>query len=65
MIDFVKKINGCAAAGTEWDKGCTIFASEKDAPLVVFLHEGGHKYPREGPPLIVKFFKEHQLDISQ
>ncbi len=58
-MDGVKEYNGCEAEGKEWAKGCTIYASSKDAPLVSFIHGGTHKYPAEAPALIVKFFKEH------
>ncbi len=58
-IAAVRALNGCGEKGQEWDKGCTLYPSPKDAPAVVFLHAGGHKYPAEGPALIVKFFKEH------
>lgn len=58
-IASIKKLNGCAAEGKEWDKGCTLYASSKEAPVVTFIHPGTHKYPAEAPPLIVKFFKEH------
>ena len=33
-IATMKKINACADEGKEWDKGCLIYASPKDAPLV-------------------------------
>lgn len=59
MIDHVKRINGCAASGTAWGEGGTIYPSEKGTPLVVYLHAGGHKYPPAGPALIVRFFREH------
>ena len=55
----VRTLNGCEEQGKEWDKGCTIYPSSKDAPLVTFIHPGDHKYPAEAPALIVKFFKEH------
>ena len=58
-IAAVKVLNGCEEPGTEWAKGCTLYASAKDAPVVTFIHPGDHKYPAEAPPLIVKFFKEH------
>ncbi len=57
-VDAVKTLNGCEAEGKEWAKGCTIYASSKDAPVVTFIHGGGHKYPNEAPALIVKFFRE-------
>lgn len=56
-LDAIRKLNECGD-GKEWDQGCTIYESEKGAPVVVFLHDGGHKYPKEAPALIVKFFRE-------
>ncbi len=58
-IAAVREFNGCEETGKDWDKGCTIYASSKEAPVVTFIHPGGHGYPAEGPALIVKFFKEH------
>ncbi len=60
-IEGIKKLNKCNEEGKPWkgEKGCTEYASESGAPLVVYLHDGGHKYPREGPAIIVKFFKDH------
>ena len=55
----VRAFNGCEEQGKEWDKGCTIYASPKDAPVVTFIHPGTHAYPAEAPALIVKFFKEN------
>lgn len=57
-LDRVKKINGCAANGVAWDKGCQLYASTKGAPVVIFLHDEGHKYPAGVPAFIVKFFRE-------
>ena len=54
----VRALNGCEEQGKEWDKGCTLYPSSKDAPVVSFIHPGGHQYPAEAPALIVKFFKE-------
>jgi polyhydroxybutyrate depolymerase len=56
----VRTINGCGAEGTEWAKDCTLYASKQGTPLVTFIHAGDHKYRPEAPPLIVRFFKEHQ-----
>jgi polyhydroxybutyrate depolymerase len=57
-VTAIKAFNGCEDTGKEWDKGCTLFPSSKDAPVVTFIHPGTHAYPSEGPALIVKFFKE-------
>jgi polyhydroxybutyrate depolymerase len=58
MIERMKVLNGCDAAGTEWAKGCTLYKSSKGAPVVTFIHGGTHAYPAEAPELIVKFFRE-------
>jgi polyhydroxybutyrate depolymerase len=58
-LDRVKKLNGCAAEGEEWGKGCTRYPSKGGTPVVVFLHDNGHRYPAAAPDLIVRFFQEH------
>jgi len=58
-VAAVRAFNGCEDQGKPWDKGCTIYASSKDAPVVTFIHPGAHGYPAEGPALTVKFFREH------
>ncbi len=65
MIAHVKTLNGCSAEGTKWAEGCLEYPSETGSPLVVFLHDGGHKYPARGPALIVKFFKEHAKPVAK
>lgn len=59
-IEAVRQINGCEETGREWAKDCTQYASPGGMPFVAFIHDGTHKYPAEAPPLIIKFFKEHQ-----
>ena len=59
-MEQVRKINGCQSDGKEWAKGCTLYPSDTGAPFVSYIHDGTHKYPTEGPALIVKFFKEHK-----
>jgi polyhydroxybutyrate depolymerase len=56
-IAAMKTLNACEETGKDWDKGCLLYASPKDAPLVTFIHDGDHKYPAEAPALIVKFLK--------
>jgi polyhydroxybutyrate depolymerase len=62
-LQTTKRINGCATEGKPWGetKGATLYPSEKGAPLVSYIHSGGHAYPTEAPALIVRFFKEHSL----
>jgi polyhydroxybutyrate depolymerase len=59
-IEAVKKLNECSG-GQPWKdkKGYTIYPSKIGTPVVTYLHDGGHGFPREAPAVIVEFFKEH------
>lgn len=59
-LDRVKKLNGCQDQGETWAKGCLQYPSKNDCPVVIYLHEEGHKYPEPTPKLIVKFFQEQR-----
>ena len=34
-------------------------AMAQGAPVVTFIHPGGHEFPKAAPDLIVAFFREH------
>ncbi len=59
-IDRLREFNQCGE-GKPWkdEKGATQYPSKLGAPLVVYLHDGGHKFPANAPALMVKFFKDH------
>ncbi|SKB04952.1 polyhydroxybutyrate depolymerase [Prosthecobacter debontii] len=59
-INFVRKLNQCGE-GMTWDQdaNCTLYPSAIGTPVVTALHPGGHEFLKDGPPLIVKFFKQH------
>jgi polyhydroxybutyrate depolymerase len=57
-IDELRKLNGCGA-GKPWAEHCTQYPSKSGTPVVTYIHSGGHEVPKDVPPLIVKFFKEH------
>ena len=57
-LDRVKKLNACDAKGEEWAPGCLRYQSKTGTPVVIYLHDEGHKYPDATPALIVKFFRE-------
>jgi polyhydroxybutyrate depolymerase len=57
-LDRVKKLDECAAKGEHWAKDCLLYPSKIGAPVVIYLHGEGHKYPEPAPALIVKFFQE-------
>lgn len=57
-LKLARLVNGCEDTSKPWGPpGCEIYASSKGAPLVTFIHPGGHEFPKEAPALIVKFFQ--------
>jgi polyhydroxybutyrate depolymerase len=59
-MEELRKLNQCGE-GQPDAKYATLYPSKLGAPVVTFIHPGGHQFPAEAPPLIVKFFKEHPL----
>ena len=57
-IEALRRINGCGNKGRAWGTNATFYASSKGAPVVAFIHPGGHELPPEAVPAIVRFFKE-------
>lgn len=59
MIDHVLKLNGCGPFKPDV-MGATTYPSKSGSDVVVYLHDGGHKYPSDtAPELIVNFFQAH------
>jgi polyhydroxybutyrate depolymerase len=58
MMEALRKLNECAE-GQPWGDSCTLYPSKLNAPVVTFIHPGGHQFSSAAPALIVKFFKEH------
>lgn len=58
-MDAVRKLNGCAAEGSQWQDQCKLFPSASGTPIVEFIHPGGHEYPKGANAAIARFFKEH------
>ncbi len=56
MIDRVLTVNGCPPRDPE-AKGRRDYPSTNGAPVVVYLHEGGHKFPTAATAEIVKFLQ--------
>ena len=57
-LDRVRKLNGCASEGEGRAEGCTRYPSQGGTPVVVFLHDEGHRYPAAAPALIGRCFQE-------
>ena len=60
MIDTVRRINQCDPAQPAV-KGQVTYPSKVGAPVVTYLHAGGHTFPAEAPALIIAFLKTHAL----
>lgn len=52
-------INGVRDKMARCGNGCTTYGAETDAPVVTWIHQGGHVYPRGTSERIVAFFKNH------
>jgi polyhydroxybutyrate depolymerase len=59
-MDALRRLNECGE-GKSGEKGCTLYESKLNAPVVTFIHSGTHKFPEAAPAIIVKFFKQHAL----
>jgi polyhydroxybutyrate depolymerase len=57
-IARVREVNQ-AGPGEPWAPGCTYHPSPVGAPVVAFVHDGGHAFPAAAPPLIARFLREH------
>ncbi len=57
------KTNRCAKESTAWE-GAQLFASSHGTPMVQFIHDGGHAFPKAAPALIVKFFQHYSAKKS-
>ena len=56
-MDALRKLNECGE-GQSCGKWCMQYPSKIGAPVVTFIYPGGHAFPAEALPEIVKFFKE-------
>ena len=63
MIEGLRKVNGCSGPGRPWGANATLYASASGAPLVAFVHPGGHELPKDAPEQIVRFFREQMRPI--
>jgi polyhydroxybutyrate depolymerase len=53
------RINGVDGKSRPCGTGCTVFGTETPAPVMTWIHPGGHEYPRGTSERIVAFFHEH------
>lgn len=58
-IATARALDGSTGKGESCGQYCTSYTSTKGAPVVTYIHGGGHMYPPEVSAMIVKFFKDH------
>lgn len=57
-IEGLLRLNQCGP-GRPWGKFCTLYPSQIGAPVVTFIHPGGHGIHADEPAAVVRFFKEY------
>jgi len=55
-IALALEVNRVADSKTECGIDCTLYGDGTDAPVMTWIHPGGHTYPRETSERIVSFF---------
>jgi polyhydroxybutyrate depolymerase len=58
-IDAAITANGVAGPGVGCQAGCTIYGKDTAAPVMTWIHPGGHIYPRGTSGMITEFFRDH------
>ena len=59
-IEVAIKVNGVGASTTSCGDGCAVYGSTGTlAPVMTWIHSGGHVYPRGTSERIVSFFHDH------
>ena len=53
------EVNGCEKKAVACEAHCNLFNSTRQAPVMIFIHEGGHTFVPEIRSLIVEFFRTH------
>ena len=58
-IDVALAINKVKHAPASCGDGCTMYGSQTPAPVMTWIHGGGHDYPRGTSERIASFFRDH------
>jgi polyhydroxybutyrate depolymerase len=59
-IAIARALNTSQEKGDSCGQYCTAYASSIGAPVVSYLHPGGHVYPTGASEMIIKFFKQYR-----
>jgi len=60
-IESAQTINGAGGVGAGCGEECMMYESSKGAPVITYIHGGGHVYPRGLPYLTMQFFKKYKM----
>jgi polyhydroxybutyrate depolymerase len=58
-IQAAIRVDGVADTRAACGQECTIYGAGSAAPVMTWIHQGGHIYPRDTSERIAKFFREH------
>ena len=53
------RVNGVRSAAAACGEGCTVYGGDTPAPVMAWIHPGGHVYPPTTSERIVEFFRQH------
>ena len=53
------KVNGVGGQTKPCGEGCTLYGAGTPAPVMTWIHQGGHEYPPSTSSRIVSFFHDH------
>jgi polyhydroxybutyrate depolymerase len=58
-MDAAMRANGVAGPGGPCEYECTVYGANTAAPVMTWIHRGGHVYPRGASERIAEFFRDH------
>jgi len=59
MFNTVLKINSCNTVGQNYGGAAMYYSSASGNPTVLYKHPGGHVYPKDAIPVVIRFFKSN------
>jgi hypothetical protein len=60
-FQLATQVNGVARETSRCGGGCTVYGAQTTTPVMVWVHDGGHEYPRGTSERIASFFHQHTL----
>ena len=63
-IETAVRVNGVGGQSTACGAGCTLYGAGTAAPVMAWIHPGGHEYPSPTSGRIVAFFHDHPRNHS-